>query len=344
MAGVPNYANTPNNGGAVVVSVGDTSRTAPVSAVTVLTAGSNGSRIERLSMTAVGSTVASVLRLFMYDGSSYHLYYEVPVPSYTASAGAAAWNVTLEAVDTPNIFPVTLKNGWSLRATVNDTQIAQELSINSIALAQTTASATYLNLNGALVTAAGAAGAIVVAAVGSANVPMTLTTTPYVLPSAAQITLSAVSTAAVSITLLGRDLSGALLTETLTGPGAGATVYSSNVYKVLYAVIPNAGTTNAMSVSYSAVALMSLSLPTKIMLSSGANLSGSSFTLVGTGLNGVLQTETIGTGPSIGQVQSVNLYNTITSIKTGAAVSSNVLVGNPPVIGGISLAPIAGDF
>ena len=246
--GSPNYAITPNVGGGAVVSIGEASRTAPTSVATVLTAGSNGSRIERLVMTALGTTVSSVVRLFLYDGSAYHEYLEVALPAVTATAGVGSWTTTLEAVTVPNLMPLLLKTGWSLRATVNDTQLVQDISINSIAASQTTGGAAFLSLNGSNVTAASAA-AIAAAAAPSTGVPMTLTSGSVVLTTPAQLTMTSTSgVSSVSFVLLGRDATGALLSETVTGPGASATIYSVNVYKTVYAVIPTGTSANTVSV------------------------------------------------------------------------------------------------
>lgn len=131
--GTPNYAITPavNCG---VVTTGDTSRTAPTNKATVFTAGASGSRIERLAICAIGTTVASLLRIFLYNGTTYFLYYETPVPAVTpsVSAGITAWNTTLEAVTTPNLFPLVLPTTWSVVASVNDTQTSSGINVTAI--------------------------------------------------------------------------------------------------------------------------------------------------------------------------------------------------------------------
>ncbi len=60
---------------------------------------------------------------------------------------------------------------------------------------------------------------------------------------------------------------------------------------------------------------------------SGADLSTSTFTILGTNAHGESQTEVIATGPSGSTVVSVKLYKTITSIIPGATIASNVEVG-----------------
>ena len=120
MATTINYASTATVG-AALLTTGDTSRTAPTTTGTIFTAASGG-QVERIVIIPVATTVASVVRIFRYDGTTYNLYAEIPISAYTASASVAISAITLEAVTTPNLFPILVPTGWSLRATVNDTQ------------------------------------------------------------------------------------------------------------------------------------------------------------------------------------------------------------------------------
>jgi hypothetical protein len=115
-----NYASIPVVAGGVLTT-GDTSRTAPTTTTTIFNS-SNGGQVERITITPVATTIASVVRIFRYDGTAYHLYTEVQIGAQTLVAGTAVVPQTLEAVDNPNLFPILIPVGWSLRATVNDTQ------------------------------------------------------------------------------------------------------------------------------------------------------------------------------------------------------------------------------
>jgi hypothetical protein len=341
--GTPNFAITPQNG-AGIASAGDASRVAPTSPVTILSAGASGSRVERIVMTPLGPTVASVLRLWKYDGTSYHLSYEQPIAAGSApSQGIALTPFTLEAVTAPNLMPMLLPSGSSLVATINDTQLVAEASVNSIAQAQNTAGAAYLSLSGSSVTAASTA-AIAAAAALTANTPMALTSAPYVMTAPAQVSLTSTSNlSAVNLTIVGHDATGVMVTETLAGPNAN-TIYSSNVYKTVLAIIPSATNAGTLSAGYSTVAGSAiLTLPSKVMLFSGANLSAVNFTITGTASNGTKLTETLA-GPNVGEVLSVNLYSSITNIQSSAAVSSNVSVGNPAILSGVKVSATAGSF
>lgn len=121
--GTPNFAITPVVGIGSVLTA-STSRSSPTNTVTVLTAGSNGSRIERIVVTPTGSTVAAALSLYIYNGTTYQLYSELQVGAITASTASALPTSTLEAVTAPNLMPLLLPAGSSLVATINVTQTA----------------------------------------------------------------------------------------------------------------------------------------------------------------------------------------------------------------------------
>lgn len=121
MSGTPNYASTPLVG-AKLLTTADTSRTAPTTFQSLITAPVGGAQVERLSIIPVATTVASVIRFFKYDGASYRLFFEYQLPAQTLAAGTAVAAVTFQAADNPSMFPIILGSNWELRATVNDAQ------------------------------------------------------------------------------------------------------------------------------------------------------------------------------------------------------------------------------
>jgi hypothetical protein len=204
MSTTPGFASTAR------VSVGlattaDTSRTAPTTRALVFPAGPNGSRIERIGLNAIGTTIASSLRIFLMQGnpvpaiasitfstttatattvtphgmktgdlvtvwgaspSQYNvtvttttaftytmaaapavnavllgqasftpatpalsLWQEIPFTAITPSTSIAPYNSTLEAVTTPEKMPILLQPGWSIVATVNDTQTSSGINV-----------------------------------------------------------------------------------------------------------------------------------------------------------------------------------------------------------------------
>jgi hypothetical protein len=115
------YASTPKVGSALLTTA-DTSLTAPATVGTVLTAGASGSRIDYIEVIGVATTVASLVNLFIYDGTTYFLWQQVPVLAITTSTTAPSFAATLSSNSNANIMPLNLPTGYSLRAT---TTIAQ---------------------------------------------------------------------------------------------------------------------------------------------------------------------------------------------------------------------------
>ena len=126
MSTTPNYASKPTVG-AATLTTGDTSRSAPATAGTIFTPDATnalGAQVERITIEPLGTTTATVVRIFRHDGSAYHLYTEVQLQVQTAAGGTAIIPQTLEAVNYPNLFPILVPPNWTLKASVNDTQAA----------------------------------------------------------------------------------------------------------------------------------------------------------------------------------------------------------------------------
>lgn len=112
MAANPAFAATPH-AGAALTTTADTSLTAPSNVATVFTAGANGSRVDIIRIMQVASTAAAgVLNLFLYDGSTYHLFDQYTYAVVTLSTTSEANPVDLYY--SMNEFAT----GWSIRATV----------------------------------------------------------------------------------------------------------------------------------------------------------------------------------------------------------------------------------
>ena len=115
------YASTPKVGSALLTT-GDTSLTTPSTFGTVLTAGSNGSRIDYIKVNGVATTSTAIINLFIYDGSTYSLWQQIPVTAVTSSITNLAFTYTLSSNSNADVMPLTLPTGYSLRATVTQTQ------------------------------------------------------------------------------------------------------------------------------------------------------------------------------------------------------------------------------
>ena len=121
------YAATPNVGSALLTTA-DTSLTAPTTVGTVLTAGASGSRIDYINIQGVATTVASIINLFIYDGTNYVLWTQVPVIAITSSTTAVAFQAQLSSNNASSIMPLIIPTGSSLRATTTVTQTGVRVS------------------------------------------------------------------------------------------------------------------------------------------------------------------------------------------------------------------------
>jgi len=110
MASSPAFSSTVIVGSGLVPATLDTSLTAPTNVTTIVTGGASGTKIEELVFQGVGTTVASVVNVFLYDGSTYHLYDQVLISAVTSSTTAVAFRTNRQYA---NLF---LKdNNWSLK-------------------------------------------------------------------------------------------------------------------------------------------------------------------------------------------------------------------------------------
>jgi hypothetical protein len=121
MATSAQYASTPVFGSANLTTA-DTSLTAPTTVGTILTAGASGTRIDYIDIQGVATTVAGLINLFVFDGTNYILWQQVPVQAVTSSTTVPAFALALSSNGNANIMPLNLPTGYSLRAA---TSVAQ---------------------------------------------------------------------------------------------------------------------------------------------------------------------------------------------------------------------------
>jgi hypothetical protein len=121
MSTTAQYASTPVFGAALLTTA-DTSLAAPTTVGTVLTAGASGTRIDFIEVMGVATTVSGIVNLFIYDGTTYHLWQQIPIIPVTVSTTATSFTSTISTNNTPNNLPMIIPTGYSLIAT---TTIAQ---------------------------------------------------------------------------------------------------------------------------------------------------------------------------------------------------------------------------
>lgn len=116
MATQASFASTPTAAG-VVFSTANTSRTAPTNAAVVIAGGASGTRVDDLYINATATTTANMLRLFLYNGTTYYLLKEIPVSANVPSVSNPVWSTDL--TDLAILLPTS---SWSLRITTNNAE------------------------------------------------------------------------------------------------------------------------------------------------------------------------------------------------------------------------------
>ena len=109
------YAATPKTAVAQV-STANTARDGTGTLATVFTAGTNGSRIDDISIVATATTTAGMVRLFLHDGTNARLWKEILVSAITPSATVQVFSSLL------NSQALILQTGWSLRASTHNAE------------------------------------------------------------------------------------------------------------------------------------------------------------------------------------------------------------------------------
>lgn len=116
----PVFALTPRCGMAQI-STANTNRDGTGTIGTVLAAGSNGTRIDLITIKATVTTTAGMIRLFIHDGTNYRLWKEIAVSAITPSGTVAAF-ASILTPDTDGDLPLILPANYSLRASTNNAE------------------------------------------------------------------------------------------------------------------------------------------------------------------------------------------------------------------------------
>lgn len=116
MSASPSYVGTPKSYQGQL-SAANANRDGTGTVVTVATAGTNGLRIDDITIKAQATTTAGMVRLFLHDGTNYRLWREVLVSAITPSATVAAFEEELKDL------ALVLEDGWSLRASTEKAEV-----------------------------------------------------------------------------------------------------------------------------------------------------------------------------------------------------------------------------
>lgn len=114
MANNPAFASTPKAASALLGSA-ETNLQVPTTASNIFNAGGSGSKIEEIVVKAtttslVATTVAGLVYIFLFDGTTHHLFDDIPVTAVTPSATTAPFRANKVYTN------LWLPSGWSLRA------------------------------------------------------------------------------------------------------------------------------------------------------------------------------------------------------------------------------------
>jgi hypothetical protein len=123
MATSPAFAVTPRIG-AVSIATADSSYTAPTNVGTLITGASTGTRIAELVVKCAATSAAAIVRVFLYDGTTYWLFDEITVAAATGSN-------TVQQTRVSNTYNnlILPSASWSIRVT---TSIAQTTHVTAL--------------------------------------------------------------------------------------------------------------------------------------------------------------------------------------------------------------------
>lgn len=115
MASFAQFASVVGREGAQI-STANTNRDGTGTIGTVLTAGSNGTKITEVVATATGTTTAGMIRLYLHDGTNTRLFDEFAVAAVTPSASVPVWRGAKVYAN------LNIPSGWSLRASTHNAE------------------------------------------------------------------------------------------------------------------------------------------------------------------------------------------------------------------------------
>lgn len=116
MAGSPVFAVTPRIG-AVSIATAEASYTAPTNVGTLITGAATGTRIAEIVVKMAATSAAAIVRVFLYDGTTYWHFDEISVAAATGSA-----TVQQTRVSTTYNNLILPSSSWSVRVTTSVSQ------------------------------------------------------------------------------------------------------------------------------------------------------------------------------------------------------------------------------
>lgn len=135
---IPIYSKVGQISWGNAVKTANTAKDGTGTVVPIFTAGADGARVERIRIRALGTNIATVLRIFINNGGTNAtpannvLYAEITIAATTVSETAAllTTNEFPSSADT-TAFPIVLPPGYVLNVTVGTT-IAAGVDVTAI--------------------------------------------------------------------------------------------------------------------------------------------------------------------------------------------------------------------
>lgn len=121
MSATPNFAATPRSGTATI-SAANTAFDGSGTMGTVLTGAASGTRVDMIVVAATATTTTGLISLFLSDtagantAANTHLIRNITVTATTPSATTAPFQTTLTSQTNPELLPLFLPSGYTLRA------------------------------------------------------------------------------------------------------------------------------------------------------------------------------------------------------------------------------------
>lgn len=123
MATAPQFAVTPRIGN-VSIATAEASYTAPTNVGTLITGAATGTRIAEIVVKCAATSAAAIVRIFLYDGTTYWHFDEITVAAATGSS-----TVQQTRVSTAYNNLVLPSASWSVRVT---TSVAQATHVTAL--------------------------------------------------------------------------------------------------------------------------------------------------------------------------------------------------------------------
>lgn len=133
MAATPNFSASPRSSTATLASA-NTAFDGSGTMGTVITGGTNGTRVDMIVIQATATTTAGLVNLFISDtagantAANTHLIRGNTIAAVTPSATTAPTNVTLTTQTNPEFLPLFVPAGYTLRAS---TTVAQGFRVTA---------------------------------------------------------------------------------------------------------------------------------------------------------------------------------------------------------------------